>query len=204
MKKVVYSLALASALALTSVAAANELEVNGSITTSSTSARTEMKARLDGRMASSSERREEMKAELEAHRASSTAKRIEIQQNIAKRQVQRAGKVLSATISHLENILARVESRIAKVKAEGGATAESEGFVADVKVHLSAAKTSLAAFSSIQITSDKASENFQAVRNAAAEVKEHLKEAHESLMKAIRALKPGMRVNATSTLKVNN
>ncbi|MEK7135364.1 MAG: hypothetical protein AAB780_01520, partial [Patescibacteria group bacterium] len=98
-------------------------------------------------------------------------------------------KVFSATIEHLESILARVESRIAKVEADGGVVTESQGYVAEVKTHLGEAKTELAAFATIQITSTKASENFEAVRTAGAKVKTHIKEAHQSLMKAIRSLK---------------
>jgi len=210
MKKTIYSLTLLSLLALSTPASAQE--INARVKTRANSyaeVRMELKARMDARMASttlrtedrmasSSERREDKKTEMEARKASSTARRVEMQQGIAQRQMERATKVFTATIEHLENILARLESRIAKVKAEGGVTTESESFVVETKVHLTAAKTSLVAFSSIQITSDKASENFEAVRTAGGEVKAHLKEAHQSLVKALKALK-GVRNNESAT-----
>lgn len=152
------------------------------------------------RMASTTERREEMKAEMEVKRASSTARRVEMQQGIAKKRAEHAGKMLLATIERLEKILMRVETRIAKVKAEGGVTAESEANIGEAKIHLQAARTSLEAFASIDLSADKANENFENIKELAQTVKTHIKEAHESLMKAVRALKPGRPSgNATTT-----
>jgi hypothetical protein len=199
MKKAIYSLTLVSLLALATTVSAEEANVRMKAQVGSyADVKMELKARMGERASSSAS--STIKARIEANKASSTAKRIEVQQNIAKRQMERAAKVFTATIQHLESILARVESRIAKVRAEGGAVLESETFVIEVKNHLSQAKTALNAFASIQVTSDKASENFEAVRKAGAEVKVHIREAHQSLMKAIRALKPGRDNNtATST-----
>ncbi len=140
----------------------------------------------------------------EARQASSTERRIELQQSVVKRLAAHAGKILNATIERLEKIMTRVESRIAKVKAEGGVTTESEKFVAEAKVHLSEAKAELALFSSVTLSADKLSENILALRAASGKVKTHLKAAHASLVKATVALKPGRSVNATSTTSVSN
>lgn len=157
--------------------------------TSPAQIRAEVKARIDARLASST-----------ARRASSTARRIELQQNIAKRQADHAGKKLLATIERLEGIADRVESRIGKVEALGGNASTSVAALADARTHLSEARIALEAFSSVDLTSEKLSENFERVRAAAAEVKEHLRLAHRSLVKAILSLKPGRTTNnATST-----
>lgn len=165
----------------------------------------EREVELESRMASSTERREERKIENENRQASSTEKRIVKQQNVAKRQAEQAGKVISATIERLDKIIARLESRIAKIKASGIDTTVAEGFVAEAKTHLSEARKSVEAFASIDLSADKAKDNFAKVRARAAEAKTHIKAAHESLTKAIRSLK-GTKVegHATSTLEIEN
>lgn len=202
MKQTIFALALGSSLLLTSVAYANsnEIEVRLRAATDTPSKfRLEMKENKEDRRASTTERREEKKEKQDDRRASSTEKRIEMQQGIASRRAEQAGRVLAATIDRLEKIVLRVDSRIAKVKAEGGVTAESEAFSAQAKVHLSEARQSLATFSSIDLRADKAQENFAKVRDAANATKEHIRAAHESLMQAIRALKPGRSNHEATT-----
>ncbi|MEK7176968.1 MAG: hypothetical protein AAB719_01600 [Patescibacteria group bacterium] len=159
----------------------------------------EMRANIEAKRASSTERREDTREKMlerkastteriQERKASSTARRVEFQQNLAKRQVEHVTKVMLATIERLEKIIVRIESRIAKIEAEGGNTEEAEGFVADAKVNLTDAEASVNAFASIELTSDKAKENFEKVRNAAAEAREHIRMARENLMKAIRSL----------------
>ena len=140
---------------------------------------------------------------VETRKATSTEKRVEMQQGLAKRKAEHVGKVLMATIERLEKIVARVESRIEKLKAEGVDTTMSAGYAAEAKVHLDKARLALGAFSSLTLSFDKARENFGAVRDVAAEVKMHLKEAHTSLAKAVRSLK-GSNVTATSTVSATS
>jgi hypothetical protein len=194
MKHTIYTIALGSMLLFTSVASASELELRARASTTPAQVKLEVKERMEEKRASSTEK----KAELEVRKASSTEKRIEMQQGLAKRKAEMAGKLLEATITRLEKIATRLDSRIAKVKAEGGMTAESEAFSAQAKVHLSEARQSLAVFASIDLSADKAQANFAKVKEAAKDVRTHIKEAHESLMQAVRALKPGS-VNAHAT-----
>ena len=165
---------------------------------------------LETRKASSTERRLEVKSNIEtrkasttlrneARKASTTARRIEIQQDVAKRLAEHTGQVLTSTVERLENILARLESRIAKIKANGVDTSLPESFVVETKTHLSEARRSIEIFASIDLTGDKAKENFQKIRETAAQVKVYLKEAQESLKKAVRALKPEGKVETTTT-----
>lgn len=141
---------------------------------------------------------EEIKNNIEQRKASPTERRVEMQRGLAKRKAEHTARVLTATVERLERIIVRLESRIAKVRGNGGAVAETEAFVAEAKNHLSLAKSSIALFASVDLTGQKAQENFERVRTLAAEVKGHIREAHASLMKAIRSLKPGQRT-VTST-----
>jgi hypothetical protein len=156
-----------------------------------------------GRKASSTssttQRMMEKKGELEVRKASSTEKRIGMQQGLAKKMAEHTAKVFNATVERLEKLIERIESRIAKVKADGKDTSVSEGFVAQAKAHLSEAKTSIARFASIDLSADKAKENFSAVKEVAREVKEHIKEAHKALSEAVRALKPGSNGGTATT-----
>jgi hypothetical protein len=158
--------------------------------TSPAQIRAEVKARIDARLASSTLRR-----------ASSTARRIELQQNIAHRQAEQAGKKLMATIERLEGIASRVESRIEKVEAVGGNASTSIGFLAETRTHLSEARIALEAFSSVDLSSNNLSENFERIRAAGAEIKEHLRLAHQSLVNATRSLKPGRSINNATTTR---
>ena len=142
----------------------------------------------------------ERKASSTERKASSTERRVEMQRNLAKRKAEHTAKVLSATVLRLEKIATRLDSRIAKVDASGGTTTDAKIFVAEARVHLALASSTIATFSSLDLSGDKAQENFEKVRVLAKEVKDHLREAHTSLMKATRAIKgPRGEGHATST-----
>ncbi len=164
--------------------------VSGQGSTTPLKVRADVRANIEVKRASTTERVQERKV-------SSTERRVEFQQNIAKRQVEHVTKVMLATIERLEKIIVRIESRIAKIKAEGGATTEAESFVADAKLNLSDAKASVSAFASIELSSDKARDNFEKVRTMAAGAREHIRLAHENLMKAVRSL--GRAKDSTET-----
>ena len=132
-------------------------------------------------------------------------KRAEFKQDIAKRQVSNVARVISATIERLEKIIERVESRIEKLKANGGNTTESEGFLVSAQAHLSEAKADVEAFAELDLTSDRAQDNFEIIRVAASSAKEHIRLAHTDIMKAVRLLgqiQSSLRA-ATSTEETN-
>ena len=147
-----------------------------------------MKLEQEAKRAEMDAKREAKKLEAESRRASSTLRRVEFQQEIAKRKVEHTERVILATIERLEKIIVRIESRIAKVKTRGGDTSESEGFVAVAKVNLSDAKAAVNTFVTIDLSSDKAAENFERIREAAAKAREYIRVARENLMMAIRSL----------------
>src|SRR3989344_482514 len=179
---------LALVFGVFSSVSAQEASLNVSLDTRAIQVQAQMRAEIEARRVQADERREPLRVEAESRRASSTARRIEFQQDIAKRQVENTARVILATIGRLENIIVRLESRIAKIKARGGLTSESEGFVAAARVNLSDARLAVDAFVSIDLSSERALENFQRIRATAAETREHIRAAHRNLMMAVRSL----------------
>ena len=179
---------LALVFGVFSSVSAQEASINASVDTRAVQVQAQMRAEVEARRAQADERREAARIEAEAKRAQTQAKRVEFQQVVAKRQVENTARVILATIERLENIIVRLESRIAKVKARGGVTSESEGFVAAARANLSDAGLAVDAFVSIDLSSERALENFQRIRAAAAETREHIRAAHRNLMMAARSL----------------
>src|SRR3989344_1841223 len=133
--------------------------------------REDMKVEREEKRAEMDAKREAKRVEIEAKREEMKAKQVEFQQEVAKRKVENTARVISATIDRLEKIIARVESRIAKVKSNGGDTAESERYVALAKDDLAKAEGVVATFASLDLTSEKAKENFERIRTAAGEAR---------------------------------
>lgn len=179
---------LALVFGVSSSVFAQEASLNASLDTRAIQVQAQMRAEIEARRAQADERREAARIEAEARRAQTQTKRVEFQQAVAKRQVENTARVILATIGRLENIIVRLESRIAKIKARGGLTSESEGFVAAARANLSDARLAVDAFSSIDLSSERALENFQRIRAAAAEAREHIRAAHRNLMMAVRSL----------------
>lgn len=179
---------LALVFGVFSSASAQGAYINTSVNTRAIQAQAQMRAEVEARRVQADERREAARIEAEAKRAEAQSKRVEFQQAVAKRQVENTARVILATIGRLENIIVRLESRIAKVQARGGVTSESEGFIAAARVNLSDARLAVDAFVSIDLSSEKAAENFQRIRTAAAEAREHIRAAHRNLMMAVRSL----------------
>ena len=167
---------------------AQEASLNASLDTRAIQAQAQVRAEVEARRVQADERREAARIEAEAKRAQTQSKRVEFQQAVAKRQVENTARVILATIERLENIIVRLESRMAKIKAQGGVTSESETFVAAARANLSDARLAVDAFVSIDLSSERALENFQRIRATAAETREHIRAAHRNLMMAARSL----------------
>ena len=194
-------------LSLCSTVFAEEVNVNayGRASTTPVRVRAEVKADIEVRQASTTERRErrheEVKTNIAERKASSTERRVEMQRGLAKRKAKHVAKVILATIERLEKIIVRIESRIDKVQAQGGSTAEAGGFIALARMNLSDARLEVEAFVNIDLSSDVASENFERVRAAAARAREHIRAAHRNLMMAVRSL-GSVRVNVEASSSV--
>ena len=135
------------------------------------------------------ERREQIKRNIELRRASTTERRIERRQALEKRRVENVTRMMLATIARLEKIIARIESKIEKIKGEGGSTSEAENFVVLAKGNLADAKVAVDTFSKLDLSGNTALENSDTIRAAAAEAREDIKDARENLVKAIKSLK---------------
>lgn len=177
-----------TALALPVSAKELEFETSGRFSTTSERREGERK-KAEERLASTTERRKEIRVNIEQRKASSIERRVEMQRSLAKRKVEHVTKVTLATIERLEKIITRIESRIAKIQERGGDTAEAEGFVEAAKGNLADARVAVEAFAVLDLSSSTAAENFETVRAAAAEAKEHIRAAHRNMMMAVRALK---------------
>jgi len=143
---------------------------------------------LQARRAETDAKREVARVKAEAKRVEMQAKRVGFQQDIAKRKVEHTSRVVLVTIERLEGIIVRLESRITKVQAQGGIVSESEGFVSLARTDLLNARAAMNAFAGIDLSSEKAAENFERIRTMAAETREQIRAAHRNLMMAVRSL----------------
>lgn len=152
------------------------------------SRRTEMDARREVMRTEADAKRESMRVEAKDKRTAVQAKRVAFQQDVAKRKTERTAQVILATVGRLENIIARLESRIVKIRARGGVTSESEKFVTAARGNLFNARAAVNTFTNIELSSEKAADNFEKIRTAAAGAREHLRATHRNLTMAVRAL----------------
>lgn len=137
------------------------------------------------------QRREELKDRIKDRKASTTERRIEVRKAVAKNRVANVTRLMLATIDRLEKIIVRIESKIEKIKGEGGSTAEAESFVALAKENLADAKVAVDTFSALDLSgsTDTVRENSDTIRAAAAEAKADLRDARSNLVEAVKALK---------------
>src|SRR3989344_2842988 len=109
-----------------------------------------------------------------------------------------------------ENVMNRLASRIAKIKASGGQTENAEKFLTEAQTHLNLAKTSLENLRTLvasAITEEEAGgtiselkDNMIAMRKAAGETKTHIIETHKALQKIVGSLRGISQLrNASST-----
>src|SRR3989344_1622060 len=89
------------------------------------------------------------------------------------------------TIERQENIMARINSRIEKIKALGGNTTEAEGFVTEAKNHLERARNAYGILVGKTTGADEVEkvtrEMLTEMRTAGKTVQDHLREAHKLL-----------------------
>ena len=158
--------------------------------------RVELQARQEVMRKEQETRRQALETEMEAKRAETqsrmntgtTTGRAYGLENAVERQVRNTLRIGIATVDRLEMIAVRIESRIAKIKAAGGVTTEPESLVASAKSDLSLARSNMEDWPSVDLLGERAQDNFQRIRVAAAETKEYLRTVHEKLIAAVRLL----------------
>jgi len=134
---------------------------------------------------------EKHRAEIETKKEEMLAKQAEFKRDIAERRIENAGRVILATVERLTNIADRIESRIEKVAAGGGETADAANYLNAARADLEAAKTSVAEFDKLDLSGDDAQVNFELVKVAAKEAKDNIRSAHENLKNAVSSFSQG-------------
>lgn len=119
-------------------------------------------------------------------------------------------KRFNAMIERLEKLTTRIESRIAKIKAEGTATAEAEAYVATAKLEIKSAKDGVAKIPqalTLALEKERLLGSFDEVRVLTAGIKEDLKSAHQALVKSItniKGLRTEMKVEGEANVRVES
>lgn len=186
--------------------------------------RTEAKDRIQDvkeRIASTSEARKEKVEDMKNRIASSTQARKEnAQERFARIKEQLAKNFrnmverIQATIERQEKIIAKINTRIEKIKSGGGNTSEAEGYIAEAKTNIDKAKVALETLrtKSLEASNNLSSttvavkkETMDKMREENKKITDGLKEAHRSLEKAIASLKglSSIAPNASSTSGTN-
>ncbi len=144
-----------------------------------------------------------------------TETREKIVENVRRIIENRYEKMLDryeAIIDRENAITNRITSRIEKIKALGGNTAEAEKLVTEAKMHLDMATSSLAVLKTLADKQNELENSSTTVktlrdglvemRKAGAEVEKHLRNAHQALQKTIGSLRGVSQLknkNATTT-----
>jgi hypothetical protein len=159
------------------------------------------------------------------HRASTTAEikdlrkdmkenRDDLRSDIVKIRVSNTARVITATITRLEKITERIQSRLTKVQANGGTTTQAQVLVDAAKVNIADAKVQVGIIASLQVgsttSSTTAATNFEGIKAAAKVARESLESARQNLMKSVRYIQ-GLhlgddkdREHATTTATTTN
>ena len=142
-------------------------------------------------------KKEVVKNKTEDRVASSTERKIE-------KRYEKMVKKYLATIEREETIMAKLVSRIEKIKFAGGNTLEAEKLVAEAKTHLTEARTAFETLKATAVSADTfekpAKEILTKMKDGVKAVEKHLRLAHQFLQKTVGSLKGVSQLrNATST-----
>ena len=159
---------------------------------------------------------EAVRANIEARRAevqeNVAERREQVQENVAERRAALAQRVqervtnlaanlsnrLDAITARLENIITRIDSRIEKLKEFGIDTNAAEAELENAKAAVDAAKTELSNIDTLvnnAVTSEDPRTDWAEVKMVYLTVREHVRDAHESLRTTIALLKTAVASN---------
>src|SRR3989344_36418 len=152
------------------------------------------------------QRAEERQQTLEERREGLQTSMTERRRNMIRKFTGLMIERFDAAAERLDKLAERIESRIGKFKAEGVDTSDSEQYLNEAKLKITAAKEEVSKILGAVETalSGEVGENtFKEVRTIINSAKEILMDTHALLVKAVRSLKPGFNKddtsNATST-----
>ncbi len=145
--------------------------------------------------------------------ATSTEKRA-IVQNIIKNRFSKMLDRYEATIDREKTIMARLNSRIAKIKASGANTLAAEKLMTDAKTQLDKSVNSLEALrvainneliqENASTTSQLTKDAVTSMRKAGKDIENALREAHKAMQKTIGVLKGVSELHNASSTKENS
>ncbi len=151
--------------------------------------------------------RGDLKTEVKQIKASTTEgikeKREEFRANEARMRVRNVTRVMNATIERLNGIIARMESRITKLKAAGAVTVDAEASISAAKSDLLTVKTNVDAINSLDLSGSTTTSqtNFETIKTDAGIARESLTSARKNLEKALQFL---MKIQKTVKVKEGN
>ncbi len=168
----------------------------------------DMKQRREDRQQKIEDRQEEREERQEERREYREEKRDDRKETIEARIRTHADwmtKRFNAAIVRLEKLGGRIDSRIAKIKAEGGNTSEAEASMKIARAEINEAKSGVLkieseltlALSTTTLTKD----SFKGLKALAETIKEDVRASHSAMTKAIKSLKPGLNIEASTTVK---
>lgn len=213
MKYSIYTVCLVSVFALANVSYAQE---GTAPDTTNTGTNTKPQVRpipaqnkevRQNMMEKRAEIKEEVKEKREEAKANMAERRAEIKEEVKNKRVDNKINAVhlrfQATIERQEGIVARIESRLAKIKADGGNTTEAEKILSEAKGHITEAKTALENLKTVAgagaaTTTPQAS--FESLKAASAEIQKHLKASQDSLAKLVERMK-AIKVKVNTQLK---
>ncbi len=110
---------------------------------------------------------------------------------------------LASAIKRFENIIARIDSRIVKLKAEGFDTTSAESKLIEAKSSLTDTKNILNSIGSVRnaISGETPRDSFQIIRAQLIAVRDGLKNTHALLRETIPLLKSDNAQNVTETVE---
>lgn len=144
--------------------------------------------------------------------ASTTQMRREKMREFLKKHFEKMLKRIEATIQRQETILARINSRIQKIKTGGGNTTEAEKLTVEAKIKIDAAKVSFETLKTevgngvndLSTTTDGVKkENMEKMRNSERTISKNLKEAHLLLEKALGSLRGFSQMRTATSTQTN-
>lgn len=151
--------------------------------------------------------KENLKENIENRKEKMSEKRDELQERIRSRFTEFMNRVIkrfNAASERLDKIVARIESRLTKLESEGVDESKARSLLADAKLKLTVAKTSIANISVTASSTAAATTTiklkYPAVKDAVEKAKTDLKAAHAALIEVVKSIKPGKnKEHATST-----
>lgn len=153
------------------------------------------------RMASTSEMRKEKMEDRREHMASSSeARRADMKAKIEARAKQNIEMVvrnmvarLTAATERFDNIAARIDTRLEKLRSEGVDVSAATTLQATAKTKIADAKTAIAAIVKPSVSENATREEvkaaFEGIRANVKAAEEAVKAAHKALMEAVAAMK---------------